>query len=209
MYVSKRVSCVSTCHIKTYVCKFQSGSLVALRVSSRGIKTRACPLNIVHGVYFELYFPGNQDLQRAAGLAMAATTFSAALPEKQRESYLAYATAVWSRVVENGDLAEDAPNYNRIDVTAMWMLWDVSVVVLWGVVLRVLLAAQGARLAFVLYLHRIRQCAPAHVYTHIFTVFLFCANKHRCLATQPYRRAQANRCTACFSGLKTRSPHLA
>ena len=56
---------------------------------------------------------------------MAATTFSAALPEKQRESYLAYATTVWSRVVENGDLAEDAPNYNRIDVTAMWMLWDV------------------------------------------------------------------------------------
>ena len=98
---------------------------MALRVSSRGIKTRACPLNIVHGVYFELYFPGNQDLQRAAGLAMAATTFSAALPEKQRESYLAYATTVWSRVVENGDLAEDAPNYNRIDVTAMWMLWDV------------------------------------------------------------------------------------
>jgi hypothetical protein len=27
--------------------------------------------------------------------------------------------------VREGELVEDAPNYNRIDATVVWMLWDV------------------------------------------------------------------------------------
>lgn len=59
------------------------------------------------------------------GLAMAAATFGSIMPEKVTESFVIYAKAVWASLIRNGDLVEDAPNYNRIDVTVMWMLWDV------------------------------------------------------------------------------------
>ena len=67
--------------------------------------------------------PCNQGLQRAAGLAYAAKLFPAA-PAALRRSWQAYATKIWALVAGNGDLTEDAPNYNRIDATFFWLLSD-------------------------------------------------------------------------------------
>jgi hypothetical protein len=63
----------------------------------------------------------NQHYQRAAGLALAAQTFPA-LPLAKK--WLTYSQAVFALVVKCGDITEDAPNYNRIDLTFLWVLGD-------------------------------------------------------------------------------------
>ena len=63
----------------------------------------------------------NQHYQRAAGLILAAQTF----PNASRAAeWRKYATAVWQLVVREGDITEDAPNYNRIDLVYLWVLAD-------------------------------------------------------------------------------------
>ena len=59
--------------------------------------------------------------QRAVGLALAAQAFPAA---PQAEKWTEYAEAVWQLVEDLGDITEDAPNYNRIDLTFLWLLAD-------------------------------------------------------------------------------------
>ena len=63
----------------------------------------------------------NQHYQRAAGLALAAQTFPT-LPLAKK--WMAYSEAVWALVEKCGDITEDAPNYNRIDLTFLWVLSD-------------------------------------------------------------------------------------
>ena len=61
----------------------------------------------------------NQHYQRGAGLALAAKTFPAA---KQAKEWQTYAEQVFKLVTAAGDITEDAPNYNRIDMSFLWLL---------------------------------------------------------------------------------------
>eukprot|EP01052_Picozoa_sp_SAG31_P025078 SAG31_NODE_2176_length_6256_cov_1.835797_3_plen_873_part_00 len=72
---------------------------------------------------FKAVAPGsnNQHYQRAVGLLLAAQSFPAA---QLAESWTGYAQAVWAAVQDDGDVTEDAPNYNRIDLTFLWVLTD-------------------------------------------------------------------------------------
>ena len=66
--------------------------------------------------------PCNQDVQRASGLLLAAQMY----PDSALASgWRAYARGVWSLLSDNDfDFTEDAPNYDRIDVTYVWILAD-------------------------------------------------------------------------------------
>jgi hypothetical protein len=72
---------------------------------------------------FKTAVPGsnNQHYQRGAGLVLAAQTFPSAPLAKE---WLAYGKAVLKLVVGAGDITEDAPNYNKIDLTYLWLLAD-------------------------------------------------------------------------------------
>lgn len=63
----------------------------------------------------------NQHYQRAVGLGLAAQAFPG-VPEAT--AWQKYAEDVWSLVETLGDITEDAPNYNRIDLTYLWLLAD-------------------------------------------------------------------------------------
>ncbi len=63
----------------------------------------------------------NQHYQRAVGLELAAQAFPDA---PQATVWQEYAEDVWSLVDALGDITEDAPNYNRIDLTYLWVLAD-------------------------------------------------------------------------------------
>lgn len=63
----------------------------------------------------------NQHYQRGAGLVLAAQTFPSA---PKASEWLAYGQAVLQLVVDAGDITEDAPNYNKIDLTYLWLLAD-------------------------------------------------------------------------------------
>lgn len=65
--------------------------------------------------------PCNQDLQRAAGMELAARTFPGS---EHATTWHQYSQSVWALVQQNGDLTEDAPNYNRIDLVYFWVLAD-------------------------------------------------------------------------------------
>ena len=63
----------------------------------------------------------NQHYQRAVGLGLAARAFPGV---PQATAWQKYAEDVWSLVENLGDITEDAPNYNRIDLTYLWLLAD-------------------------------------------------------------------------------------
>ena len=63
----------------------------------------------------------NQHYQRAVGLGLAAQAFPSA---PQAAAWMKYAADVWALVEALGDITEDAPNYNRIDLTYLWLLAD-------------------------------------------------------------------------------------
>jgi hypothetical protein len=63
----------------------------------------------------------NQTLQRAAGLALAAQTFG---DDSLAESWRTYAETIWGLLLAGGDIPEDAPNYNQIDLLYVFLLGD-------------------------------------------------------------------------------------
>jgi hypothetical protein len=64
----------------------------------------------------------NQTLPRAAGLALAARSFA---DRPQAEQWRSYAETIWGLLVDGGDLTENAPNYNQIDLLYVFLLADV------------------------------------------------------------------------------------
>ena len=63
----------------------------------------------------------NQTLQRASGLALAAQTFPD-LPGARE--WRTYARTIWDLVAHDGDVTENAPNYNQIDLLYVFVLAD-------------------------------------------------------------------------------------
>jgi len=63
----------------------------------------------------------NQALTRACGMELAAQTYPDA---PKAESWHRYACQVWELIIHQGDITENSPNYNRIDVVFLFILGD-------------------------------------------------------------------------------------